>query len=156
MLLTFGACASGSEISTLLYGSIEFGMVEENPNNNRLVMRTILQNSTIHVPQGVLHFSHNPNCEPAAFLANFAHSDPGTQSTWNSLMRIPTRILHSATGIDEAIINRLKQYPLVTAPGTGMPFQLLAVACICTAVWSSPSPYFAYLIATPDAIQANH
>lgn len=74
---------------------------------------------TISWPAGVIHFSHNPNCEPAAFLANFASIDPGTQSTWNSVMRIPTHILHAATGIDEQIINRLKQYPLVTAPGTG-------------------------------------
>ena len=68
---------------------------------------------------GVLHFSHNPNCQPAAFLASFATRDPGTQTIWNSMMRVPTHILHSATGIPERLINGLKQYPLVTAPGTG-------------------------------------
>lgn len=75
---------------------------------------------------GVLHFSHNPNCEPAAFLANFATKDPGTQTMWNSMMRIPAHILHSATGIDENTIRTLKSYPLVTAPGTG------EHACSCT------------------------
>ena len=31
---------------------------------------------------GILHFSHNPNCQEAAFLANFATKDPGTQTMW--------------------------------------------------------------------------
>lgn len=42
----------GSEISFMLYGSIEFGMVEENAGMNRLVFENITQNETIHVPQG--------------------------------------------------------------------------------------------------------
>ena len=68
---------------------------------------------------GLLHFSFNPNCEPAAFLANFGDSDPGTQTMWNSLMRVPTHILNSANGLPEALITGLKSYPQVTAPGTG-------------------------------------
>ncbi|KAK9804999.1 hypothetical protein WJX73_010155 [Symbiochloris irregularis] len=126
-IVTMGPCAGntphthprGSEISFMLYGSIEFGMVEENAGMNRLIFENITQNSTIHVPQGVLHFSHNPNCEPAAFLASFAHKDPGTQTMWGSMMRVPTHILHSATGLPERLISGLKQFPLVTAPGTG-------------------------------------
>ena len=69
---------------------------------------------------GILHGSLNPNCEPAAFLANFATKDPGTQTTWNSMMMIPNDILNSATGIPETTIALLKSnYPLVTPPGTG-------------------------------------
>jgi quercetin dioxygenase-like cupin family protein len=126
-LVTLGPCAGntphnhprGSEISFVLYGSMQFGMVEENSAKNTLILRNITQNETIHVPQGVLHFSHNPNCQPAAFLANFATKDPGTQTMFASLMQVPTNILHSATGIPEVTINLLKTYPLVTAPGTG-------------------------------------
>lgn len=70
-------------------------------------------------PAGVLHFSHNYNCEPAAFLANFGQSDPGTQTMWGSMMQIPTSILHMSTGIPEDTINLLKNYPRVVAPGTG-------------------------------------
>ena len=36
----------------MLYGAIEFGMIEENVNQNRLIFRQIAQNTTIHVPQG--------------------------------------------------------------------------------------------------------
>lgn len=127
-LVTLGPCAGnnphvhprGSEISFLLYGAIEFGMVEENSAMNNLVLRNLKQNETISVPQGVLHFSFNPNCQPAAFLANFATKDPGTQTMWSSMMHIPNRILNSATGIPEATFAQLKsQYRLVTAPGTG-------------------------------------
>jgi len=127
-LVTLGPCAGntphthprGSEISFLLYGAIQFGMVEENAGNNELVLRNFTQNETIHIPQGILHFSYNPNCEPAAFLANFPNRDPGTQTIWGSMMRIPNRILNSATGIPEATFASLKtRYPLVTTPGTG-------------------------------------
>lgn len=77
------------------------------------------QFDTIHIPKGVLHFSHNPYCEPAAFLANIGNSDPGTQTMWNSMMRVPSYILNAATGLTEDSINQLKSLPLVTAPGTG-------------------------------------
>lgn len=91
---------------------------------------------------GVLHFSFNPNCEPAAFLANFATKDPGTQTTWNSMMHIPNRILNSATGIPEATFAQLKSnYPLVTAPGTG------GEACLqkCGLTFNAVSPTQPYL-----------
>ena len=64
-----------------------------------------------------MHFSHNNECEPAAFLANFGVSDPGTQTIWTSFIRIPSDVLNAATGIPEDRINELKQLPLVTAPG---------------------------------------
>ena len=68
---------------------------------------------------GLLHFSYNPSCKPAAFLANFATKDPGTQTMWGAMMTIPTDMLHMATGIPESTIEQLKSYPIVTAPGTG-------------------------------------
>ena len=64
-----------------------------------------------------MHFSHNNECEPAAFLANFGVSDPGTQTIWNSFIRIPSNVLNAATGLSEDQINEFKQLPLVTAPG---------------------------------------
>jgi hypothetical protein len=39
---------------------------------------------------GIMHFSYNPTCQTAAFIANFATRDPGTQTTWGSLMRVRT------------------------------------------------------------------
>ncbi|KAK9823393.1 hypothetical protein WJX72_002454 [[Myrmecia] bisecta] len=126
-LVTMGPCAGntphthprGSEISFLLYGEISFGMVEENANGNQLIIRNMTQNTTFHVPQGVLHFSHNLACKPAAFLANFATKDPGTQTMWNSLLQVPTPALNAATGLSEVNIEQLKTLPLVVAPGTG-------------------------------------
>jgi len=58
--VTLGPCASntphthprGSEISFLLYGEIEFGMVEENAGNNTLVMINMKKHQTVHIPQG--------------------------------------------------------------------------------------------------------
>ena len=47
----------GSEISFVLYGNIEFGMIEENSGRNNLVLRNISQGQTIHVPTGE-HSSH--------------------------------------------------------------------------------------------------
>lgn len=64
-----------------------------------------------------MHFSINNQCEPAAFLANFGVSDPGTQTIWNSFIRIPSDVLNAATGLPEAQINELKLMPLVTPPG---------------------------------------
>lgn len=62
----------------------------------------------------------NTGCTEAAFLANFATKDPGTQTMWASMMRVPNAILHAATGIPEKTFSELKEdYPLVTAPGTG-------------------------------------
>lgn len=126
-VVTMGPCAGntphvhprGSEISFLLYGNISFGMIEENANMNNPVIVNMTQGDTVHVPQGVMHFSHNNECEPAAFLANFGVSDPGTQTIWTSFIRIPSDVLNAATGIPEDRINELKQLPLVTAPGTG-------------------------------------
>ena len=68
----------------------------------------------------VIHFAFNPNCEPVTFVANFATTDPGIQTTYGSLTSVPNNILHAATGIPEANWATLKkQYPLVTTPGTG-------------------------------------
>ena len=73
------------------------------------------------MPAGLLHFSFNDNCAPAAFLANFGNRDPGTQSIWNSVMQVPSPILHLSSGLPEATFNLLKTYPLVLAPGTLLP-----------------------------------
>lgn len=127
-IVTMGPCAGntphvhprGSEISYVLRGNITFGMVEENAGRNNLVIRNISEGQTIHVPTGLLHFSMNDACTPAAFLANFATKDPGTQTIWHSLMMVPNPVLHAATGIPESTFSMLKtNYPLVTAPGTG-------------------------------------
>ncbi|KAK9836900.1 hypothetical protein WJX74_010720 [Apatococcus lobatus] len=127
-LLRLGPCAGntlhthprGSEISTVLYGKIMFGMVDENLNEaNKLILRNLSQYDTIHIPQGLLHFSFNDNCEEAAFLANFGNRDPGTQSIWNSIMQVPSSILQLSTGIPEALFNLYKHLPLIEAPGTG-------------------------------------
>lgn len=131
----------GSEISFLLYGNITFGMIEENANSNNPVIVNMTAGDTVHVPQGkwgcapyfackqargvkvhfcfagLLHFSKNDQCEPAAFLANFGTSDPGTQTIWNSFLRIPTSIINAATGLSEAAVEQLKMLPLVTPPG---------------------------------------
>jgi quercetin dioxygenase-like cupin family protein len=110
----------GSEISFVTYGEMVFGMVEENtPEGNILVNRNIRAGETIHIPKGLQHFSHNPTCLGAQFLANFATADPGTQTTWNSFIQVPTAILQMSTGIAESEIAKLKQLPLVIAPGTG-------------------------------------
>jgi quercetin dioxygenase-like cupin family protein len=110
----------GSEISFVTYGEMVFGMVEENtPQGNVLVNRHVRAGQTIHIPQGLQHFSHNPTCLGAQFLANFATADPGTQTTWNSFVKVPAQVLHMSTGIAEAEIAKLKQLPLVVAPGTG-------------------------------------
>ena len=38
---------------------------------------------------------------------------------WNSLIKVPSPILHAATGIDESVFDSYKKLPLVIAPGTG-------------------------------------
>jgi hypothetical protein len=127
-LVRFGACGGntihshprGSEISTMLYGTVDFGFVEENGGGVRLYITTVHAGMTVHVPQGLLHFSHNQECTPAGFLANFAYRDPGTQSTIPALFRIPIPILHMSSGIPEATwLNLRTQYPPPQAPGTG-------------------------------------
>ncbi|KAL3152489.1 hypothetical protein ABBQ32_001524 [Trebouxia sp. C0010 RCD-2024] len=126
-VVTMGPCAGntphvhprGSEISFLLYGNITFGMIEENANSNNPVIVNMTAGDTVHIPTGIMHFSINNQCEPAAFLANFGVSDPGTQTIWNSFIRIPSDVLNAATGLPEAQINELKLMPLVTPPGTG-------------------------------------
>ena len=56
---------------------IDFGMVEENAGDNKLHVRRVFKGETIHIPQAIVHFSHNPTCQPAQFLANFGERDPG-------------------------------------------------------------------------------
>ncbi len=45
--------------------------------------------------------------------------DPGTQTTWNSLVKVPSEVLHLSTGIPAATWAEYKKLPLVIAPGTG-------------------------------------
>lgn len=53
-------------------------MVDENTAaGNRVVNRMINAGETIHIPSGIMHYSHNPSCGNAQFLANFATADPG-------------------------------------------------------------------------------
>jgi quercetin dioxygenase-like cupin family protein len=127
-LVTMGPCSGntvhthprGSEISFVTYGQIQFGMVEENsPVGNPAVVRMISAGETIHIPTGIQHFSHNPTCGHAQFLANFATADPGTQTVWNSFVKVPLAILHMSTGIPESQLAELTSLPLVVAPGTG-------------------------------------
>lgn len=133
-MLTLGACAGnnahshprGAEISIIVRGKIQFGFVEENGGEgNKLVVLDALPGQVVHIPQGVLHFSHNLQCEPAAFIANFGNRDPGTQTWWTSLLAIPTPHLAAATNIAdnqetaEHIINGWKKRKTVTAPATG-------------------------------------
>jgi quercetin dioxygenase-like cupin family protein len=87
-LVTMGPCAGntphthprGSEISFMVSGEVDFGMVEENAGDNALHLRRIKAGETIHIPQAIMHFSHNPHCFPAQFLANFGERDPGASS----------------------------------------------------------------------------
>lgn len=73
---------------------MEFGFVEENAGDNRLVITTLEAGQSIHIPQGLMHFAYNNDCEPAQYLASYGTRDPGTQSIWASLMMIPTAALH--------------------------------------------------------------
>ena len=118
----------------LLAGSMTFGMVDENSKDaNQLILRNLSQYDTIHIPQGIVHFSFNDNCQPAAFLANFGTRDPGTQSIWNSIMQIPNSILHLSTGIPEANFNTYKQLPLILAPGESLcqlPPSVILMPCL--------------------------
>lgn len=127
-LVTMGPCSGnsphnhprGSEISYMTYGKIQFGVIEENTAaGNTLTLKTIKQGQTIHVAQGLMHFSLNQGCSPAQFLANFGERDPGTQTTWGSFIQIPAPALHSATGIPESTWKALKKYKLAIAPTTG-------------------------------------
>ena len=43
----------------------------------------------------------------------------GTQTAWNSLMKIPNSVLNAATGIPESTFTEFKKMPQVIAPGTG-------------------------------------
>jgi oxalate decarboxylase/phosphoglucose isomerase-like protein (cupin superfamily) len=74
-------------------GHIQFGFIEENAGGNRLIVVDAVAGQVVFIPQGVLHFSHNLQCTPASFLANFGHRDPGTQTMWAAMMHIPTPIL---------------------------------------------------------------
>jgi quercetin dioxygenase-like cupin family protein len=128
-LVTFGPCAGntihshprGSEISFVTYGTVVFGMSEEDTpaGDNPAVVRTMQAGETVHIPQGLIHYSHNPTCLGAQFLANFGNLDPGTQTTWSALVAVPTSIIQLSTGIPESQIDQLKTLPLLIAPGTG-------------------------------------
>ena len=63
----------GAEISFLLYGAIEFGMIDENANGNKLVLANMVQNDTIHVPSG------NSALETPGLCAHKTHPDQHEQ-----------------------------------------------------------------------------
>ena len=57
---------------------------------------------------------HRPGSRSA-----WCHAAQARRRWWASLMRVPSAILHAATGISEETFDEYKKLPLVIAPGTG-------------------------------------
>ncbi|KAL3158143.1 hypothetical protein ABBQ32_011738 [Trebouxia sp. C0010 RCD-2024] len=103
----------GTEISHITQGELLFGFIEENPNQagtvgGRFINATLTAGQTVIVPQGLIHFAQNLQCEPAQFIASFPTSDPGTVSVAEAFFtKLPLATLRATLGIDDAVIQAI-------------------------------------------------
>ena len=124
----------GNKFAHVLYGKFLFALAEE--NGGRTFSQVATAGQTVVIPQGLLHSFHNDFCEPAAFVDFYATSDPGIQTAWSALIKMPDSIILASTGMSaEQLLDLRENFP-------GGPFSYdyeCALRCNITDIKSSPS-----------------
>jgi hypothetical protein len=66
-----------------------------------LITTTVKARESFVQPQGLIHFSLNPSCEPAQFIAFFPSTDAGTSLTASDLLSLPDEVLRATIGTED-------------------------------------------------------
>lgn len=100
------------EFVTVISGRLNVSFVEE--NGGRVLNYDLGPYDAFPIPRGVPHGAHNPNCEPAMYLAYYDAADPGTITLGQALAKLPTITFAAALNITEALGAAIQSH-LVTA-----------------------------------------
>lgn len=134
----------GTEISHITKGELLFGFIEENANlagtvGGRFINETLTSGQTIVIPQGLIHFAQNLQCEPAQFIASFPTSDPGTVTVAEAFFtKLPMVTLRATLGLDEAVIRAI----VAKVGSMSQANPSLDLACLANCGMSAPTSYY--------------
>lgn len=114
-LVTLKACAinqphnhpRGTEISHVLKGTLLFGFAEEN-TGRPFIGGNVKTGQTVIIPQGLIHFAQNLECEEGQFIASFPNRDPGTVTTALTFFNLPESAIRATTGLTDSQIKTIK------------------------------------------------
>lgn len=112
-LISLGPCAinqphvhpRGTEFTWITQGTVTFALVEE--NGGRFVESNVTAGQTFIIPQGLLHYAINHECEPAQLLTSFPTRDSGTQTIASALFKFPMDVLRATLGASEEDIQKI-------------------------------------------------
>ncbi|PUZ75476.1 hypothetical protein GQ55_1G172700 [Panicum hallii var. hallii] len=101
----------GTEILTVLEGSLYIGFVTSNPGN-KLFTKVLNKGDVFVFPQGLIHFQFNYGTKNAVALAALSSQNPGVITVANAVFgskpSITDDILAKAFQVDKMIVDRIQ------------------------------------------------
>uniref|UniRef100_A0A6N2LJP7 Germin-like protein n=1 Tax=Salix viminalis TaxID=40686 RepID=A0A6N2LJP7_SALVM len=101
----------GSEILTVIEGSLEVGFVTSGPENS-LITKVLQKGDVFVFPIGLLHFQRNVWNSNAVAIAALSSQNPGVVTIANAMFgstpEIPSDILVKAFQLDKNVVNSLR------------------------------------------------
>jgi quercetin dioxygenase-like cupin family protein len=101
----------GTEILTVIEGSLEVGFVTSNPEN-RLITKVLQKGDVFVFPIGLVHFQRNVGNGNAVAIAALSSQNPGVitiaNAVFGSTPEIPSDILVKAFQLDKKVVNYLQ------------------------------------------------
>ncbi|KAK9267364.1 hypothetical protein L1049_009789 [Liquidambar formosana] len=101
----------GSEILTVIEGSLEVGFVTSNPGN-RLISKVLHKGDVFVFPVGLIHFERNVGYGNAVAIAALSGQNPGiltiANAVFGSTPPISADVLAKAFQVDKGIVARLE------------------------------------------------
>ncbi|CAI0550686.1 unnamed protein product [Linum tenue] len=101
----------GTEILTVIKGTLEVGFVTSNPDN-RLISKILRKGDVFVFPIGLIHFQRNVGHGNAVAIAALSSQNPGVITVANSVFGskpdISADILAKAFQLDESIVRKLQ------------------------------------------------
>jgi quercetin dioxygenase-like cupin family protein len=101
----------GTEILTVIEGSLEVGFVTSNPEN-RLITKVLQKGDVFVFPIGLVHFQRNVGNGNAVAIAALSSQNPGVITIANAMFgstpEIPSDILVKAFQLDKNVVSYLQ------------------------------------------------
>ncbi|RWR81891.1 LOW QUALITY PROTEIN: putative germin-like protein 2-1 [Cinnamomum micranthum f. kanehirae] len=102
----------GTEILTVIEGTLYVGFVLSNQNNNTLITKTLNKGDVFVFPIGLIHFQANIGHTPAVAIAALSSQNAGVitiaNSVFGSMPPISDDILAKAFQVDKQVIDHLQ------------------------------------------------
>lgn len=76
----------------MIEGSLRAAFVEENGGGGAVV-NDLSKGDVTFIPQGLVHYQQNLECEPAAFLASFNSEDAGSVDLFTLVFDLPAEVI---------------------------------------------------------------